>query len=35
MKEIMKQSIIFDGRNQYSPDNLREGGFEYFGIGRR
>ena len=35
MKEMMKQAIIFDGRNQYSPDNLREDGFEYFGIGRR
>ena len=35
MKEMMKQSIIFDGRNQYDPHNLHEDGFEYFGIGRR
>jgi UDPglucose 6-dehydrogenase len=35
MKEIMKQRIIFDGRNQYDPRIMKEYGFEYFGIGRR
>jgi UDPglucose 6-dehydrogenase len=35
MKEMMKQLVIFDGRNQYDPDSLKEDGFEYFGIGRR
>ena len=34
MKEMMKQLVIFDGRNQYDPDSLKEDGFEYFGIGR-
>ena len=34
MKDMMKQPVIFDGRNQYDPDNLKEDGFEYFGIGR-
>jgi len=35
MKEMMKQPIIFDGRNQYDPRALKEEGFEYSGIGRR
>ncbi len=34
MGKLMKQKIIFDGRNQYNPDLLREEDFEYFGIGR-
>ncbi len=35
MKTIMKKPVIFDGRNQYSPDRLKEDGYEYFGIGRK
>jgi UDPglucose 6-dehydrogenase len=34
MKRLMKQPVIFDGRNQYNPSQLRTEGFEYFGIGR-
>jgi len=34
MKRMMKQSIIFDGRNLYEPSSLRNTGFEYSGIGR-
>jgi UDPglucose 6-dehydrogenase len=34
MKRLMKQPVIFDGRNQYNPSQLRAEGFEYFGIGR-
>ena len=30
----LRQKIIFDGRNQYDPEHLRERGFEYYGIGR-
>lgn len=34
MKELMKQPIIFDGRNQYEPKHIRNSGYEYFTIGR-
>ncbi len=34
MKKHMKQSVIFDGRNQYDPKRLSEMGFKYFAIGR-
>lgn len=34
MKRIMKQPVIFDGRNQYDPALLCAAGFEYKGIGR-
>ena len=34
MKELMENLCIFDGRNQYDPDYMRENGFEYKGIGR-
>jgi UDPglucose 6-dehydrogenase len=35
MKRMMKQPVIFDGRNQYDPKGLKAEGFEYRGIGRR
>lgn len=34
MKKLMQNLCIFDGRNQYDPDYMRENGFEYKGIGR-
>jgi len=34
MKDLMKSPIIFDGRNQYEPRQVRKSGFEYFTIGR-
>jgi UDPglucose 6-dehydrogenase len=34
MKSLMRQAVIFDGRNQYDPAQMREAGFQYFGIGR-
>lgn len=32
---ILKNKVIFDGRNIYNPAELKEMGFTYFGIGRR
>lgn len=34
MKRLMAQPVIFDGRNQYNPDQLKAEGFHYQGIGR-
>ena len=34
MAEIMHQTVIFDGRNLYNPNELRELGFSYYAIGR-
>jgi UDPglucose 6-dehydrogenase len=33
--ELMKEKVIFDGRNIYDPSELKKLGFKYFGIGRR
>jgi UDPglucose 6-dehydrogenase len=35
MKTLMRRPAIFDGRNIYNPQHLRELGFHYEGIGRR
>ncbi len=34
VKKLLKQPVIFDGRNLYDPAHLRAAGFEYMGIGR-
>ena len=34
MKRLMRQPVIFDGRNLYDPAQIRERGFEYTSIGR-
>lgn len=34
LKEAMTGNIIFDGRNQYSPEFVESAGFHYIGIGR-
>ena len=34
MKRLMKQPVIFDGRNIYRPEHMRQLGFHYFSIGR-
>lgn len=34
MKELLQNQIIFDGRNLYDLDRMKEEGFEYYSIGR-
>ena len=35
LKTIMKTPIVFDGRNVYDPQKMKDLGFEYYGIGRQ
>jgi UDPglucose 6-dehydrogenase len=35
MKSLMAQPVVFDGRNIYDAENLRELGFTYYGVGKR
>jgi len=34
IRSLMKHPIVFDGRNQYDPVQMRKIGYEYHGIGR-
>ncbi len=34
IKSLMKQPVIFDGRNVYDPNRMAEIGFEYYSMGR-
>jgi UDPglucose 6-dehydrogenase len=33
MKKLMKEKVIFDGRNIYNPKFMKQNGFKYYGIG--
>ena len=35
MRTLLKQAVILDGRNLYSPRAMRALGFEYYSVGRR
>lgn len=35
MKNMMNRPLIFDGRNIYEPEEMRQAGFEYHSIGRK
>ena len=34
IKKLMKNPVIFDGRNIYDPQKLKDLNFRYFGVGR-
>jgi len=35
LKTLMKAAVLFDGRNVYNPEDVKDEGFEYFGIGTK
>jgi UDPglucose 6-dehydrogenase len=35
LKRLMRDKVVFDGRNLYDPDQMKANGFAYYGIGRR
>jgi UDPglucose 6-dehydrogenase len=35
LRQSLRQPLLFDGRNLFSPQHVRAAGLEYFGIGRR
>lgn len=35
IRETLRNPVVFDGRNLYRPERMRELGFEYFSVGRR
>ena len=35
MKSLMREPVVFDGRNLYDPTQMREMGFTYYGVGRQ
>ena len=35
VKKLLKTPVIFDGRNQYDPTDMKNRGFVYMGVGRR
>ncbi|PLX15899.1 MAG: UDP-glucose 6-dehydrogenase, partial [Candidatus Muiribacterium halophilum] len=34
VKDLLKEPVVFDGRNQFKVDRMKEKGFKYFSIGR-
>jgi UDPglucose 6-dehydrogenase len=35
MKSLMKSPVVFDGRNLFTPEQMKQNGFTYYSIGRR
>ncbi|MEE8385403.1 MAG: UDP binding domain-containing protein, partial [Dehalococcoidia bacterium] len=34
LRTALRQPLVFDGRNLYSPDQMRRRGFQYYSVGR-
>ena len=34
MKSLMKTPVVFDGRNLFAPEQMKQHGFTYYSIGR-
>lgn len=35
MRSLLREAVVFDGRNLYAPDAMSDLGFEYYSVGRR
>jgi UDPglucose 6-dehydrogenase len=35
MKRLLRERVVFDGRNLYEPRTMKGHGFTYYGIGRK
>lgn len=35
MRTLMRSPVVFDGRNLFTPDQMKQSGFTYYSIGRR
>ena len=35
MKSLMRSPIVFDGRNLFTPEQMKQNGFTYYSVGRR
>ena len=35
MKSLMRSPVVFDGRNLFTPEQMKQQGFTYYSIGRR
>jgi UDPglucose 6-dehydrogenase len=34
MRKLMRSPVIFDGRNLFEPEQMKQSGFTYYSIGR-
>jgi UDPglucose 6-dehydrogenase len=35
MRKLMKEPLVFDGRNLFAPEQMKQNGFTYYSVGRR